>query len=650
MHRFVFALALGLPSWLAAQAPRISRAGDPSVRDDTIYRLAVAPAAHPDDDWIFLLDDGVVILEKDGTGSRTYRYVIQVLSREAAERWGELSFSYVDGRERLRLNWVRVVGADGKVISAQPSHEQESLAPVSEQAPVYTGAKVRRVSLGGVAPGTIVDYSYTTETLKPVLAGDFYSSWRVTTGRVTKRSRFVLEVPRDQRPRLIERNLDFPTRVTERGGRRTYVWATKDLPEIESEPFAADSNGVYMGITVGGWTSWADIARWYADLSRDRYALTPELEARLGEVVAGARTRRDSLAAVHRWVAQDFRYVSLSLGIGGYQPRLPASVLDTKYGDCKDKATLFIALARRMGAEALPVLLSQGGGVDRELPSLRQFDHMIAAVRGPAGYLFLDLTSELTPFGSLPPSEQGEFALIVHPDGRGEEVTLPEEPFGAHGASHVIDGELSADGLFAGRYAEHRTGAFQYSLRSALATPIAAADRPRMARAIANGLFEGAEGDSIVLFDGRDLTSEARVLVYLKNGRAATISGKTAILTLPLANYANRGLVADLEADTNRVFPIAVHEVVGPRVESWSLRVVLPEGWRARLPEAVTVRGVYGAYEARYAQQGRVLEVTRRLSGAGEGIEPPHRIGGLIAWLKDLAKDDVPYLVLEQPE
>src|SRR5918996_1324104 len=161
MHRFVLALALGLPSWLAAQAPRISRAGDPSVRDDTIYRLAVAPAAHPDDDWIFLLDDGVVILEKDGTGSRTYRYVIQVLSREAAERWGELSFSYVDGRERLRLNWVRVVGADGKVISAQPSHEQESLAPVSEQAPVYTGAKVRRVSLGGVAPGTIVDYSYT---------------------------------------------------------------------------------------------------------------------------------------------------------------------------------------------------------------------------------------------------------------------------------------------------------------------------------------------------------------------------------------------------------------------------------------------------------------------------------------------------------
>jgi transglutaminase-like putative cysteine protease len=60
--------------------------------------------------------------------------------------------------------------------------------------------------------------------------------------------------------------------------------------------------------------------------------------------------------------------VSLSLGIGGYQPRTPASVLETQYGDCKDKATLFVALARRMGVNAFPVLLSSGGGWTRRSP------------------------------------------------------------------------------------------------------------------------------------------------------------------------------------------------------------------------------------------------------------------------------------------
>src|SRR5207253_9885675 len=146
----------------------------------------------------------------------------------------------------------------------------------------------------------------------------------------------------------------------------------------------------------------ADVARWYGGLARDRYVTTPALDSSLASLVAGARTLEDSLRRVHRWVAQDFRYVSLSLGIGGFQPRLPGAVLATRYGDCKDKATLFIARARRLGLRAYPVLLSSTGGIARDRPSALAFDHMIAAVERSGSYLYLDLTSELTPFGSLP--------------------------------------------------------------------------------------------------------------------------------------------------------------------------------------------------------------------------------------------------------
>jgi len=598
-------LALTVPA--LAQAPRITPAGDPTVKDDTIYHLAVNPADHADDDYVYLLDDGVVRLEADGRGSRTYRQVVQIFTREAAENWGEQSFSYVSGRERLTLNWVRVVKPTGEVISAHPTHEQESIAPVAEEAPVFSDVKLRRVSSGGIVPGTLLDYSYTVETLKPVMPGDFERGWRV------------------------------------------YTWATADVPKIEREPFSADSNGIDQYIDVAAPMQWGDVARWYGTLSRDRYDVTPVLDSALASVVANARTLDDSLRALHRWVAQDFRYVSLSLGIGGFQPRLPAAVLATRYGDCKDKATLFIALARRFGLRAYPVLLSSTGGIARDRPSALAFDHMIAAVERSGRYLYLDLTSELTPFGSLPPSEQGEFGLMVHPDGSGEEVTFPSDSTTANRDVARLTGELSPQGGFHGRYVHVATGDQQYGLRRTFATQFGATERERITRAAVNMLFPGATGDSLELFDGRDLRAEPRIAVVVRDAQATSTSGSNDILTLPIHNYGEiKGLAAELEARGPRRFPIDVAAVAGPHEEAAELTLTLPEGWRAQLPPNVTAQSAFGTYRAEYGQAGRVLHVARTLIGR-KGIEPPGRIGELIQWLKDMGRDDVRYIVLEHP-
>ena len=201
-----FALVAGP---LFSQAPRITPAGDPSVRNDTIYKLAVNPADYPDDDYVYLLDDGVVRFEPDGRSSRTYRQIVQILNQDGVEAWGEQSFSYSSGSEKLTVNWIRVVKPTGEVISAQPAHEQESLAPVALEAPVYSDEKVRRVTLSGVAPGTLVDWSYTVERVKPLVPGDYYSGWRVTNGVLTRRSRLILDVPVSVTPRIQERNVRF---------------------------------------------------------------------------------------------------------------------------------------------------------------------------------------------------------------------------------------------------------------------------------------------------------------------------------------------------------------------------------------------------------------------------------------------------------
>ena len=634
---------------LVAQAPVITSAGDPSIRSDTIYRLAVDPADYPNDPYIYLLDDGVVKVEADGRITRTYRQVVQILNQDGVEAWAEESFSYDASRERLRVNWVRVVRPDGHVISNGPGHEQESLSPVALSAPVYSSGKVRRLTLAGVAPGTIVDYSYTTERFQPPLAGDFYTSWSVHTGRLVRRSRLILDVPASVSPRIVERNLHFTTRVTDVKGRRVYEWATRNVPRVEREPYAGSPDTVYSSIEAAGWIGWADVARWFAGLMQDRHELTPALRARLSALVAGAGSLEDSLKAVQRWVAQDIRYVSLSLGLGGYQPRPPAAVLETGYGDCKDKATLFITLLGGMGVTAYPVLLSSSGDADSTLPSVSQFDHMIAAIVPPHGgpYRYVDLTASLAPLGQLPGAEQGSFGLIVHPDGTGEPVTLPEDRLDGNASLAHLQGELTPDGLFNGHIDERALGTRQFELRDNLSSPLDSTQRSRLARGIATSLFPGSSGDSLGLFDGRDLTAEPRVTMAIHNGRASTSSAGTAILTLPIRTYSLQGLADELRDHGARRFPISATAVSGDGVEEESLDLTLPAGWHARLPQDVDAPSDFGHYEAHYSQEGRVLHVMRRMTGA-RGVYPPDRVGDLIAWFEAVSKDDTKYLVIDQ--
>ena len=636
---------------LHAQAPKITPKGDPSVRNDTIYSLAVKAEDYPEEGFIYLLDDGVVRYESDGRGTTTYRQVVQILTEDDVENWSERRFSWAPEREKLTVNWIRVVKPNGEVVAAKPTIEQKSDVPASTSSPVYEQRKVLRYSLSGVAPGTLVDFSYTRERLKPYLPGDFYDSWSVTMGRTTRRSRYIVDVPASMKLKIRERALNFARTEREAGGRRVYTWATKDIARVRPEPFAADSNDVYMSVAIAAPMDWSTIGAWYAGLAKDHYAITPDIRKVLDTVVAKAKTADDTLRAVHRWVAQDFRYVSVALGIGGYQPRTPAEMFAKKFGDCKDKATMFVAAARALGITAYPVLLSAGGGVDTTMASIDQFNHAIAAVKRPDGkYLYLDLTSELTPVGSLPYGEQGEFGIVVHDDGLTEQIRFPLDSIERNASEMHITGELGADGRFNGRYVETGTGTRQYPLRGMFTTPLDSTQKANVSRAIATGIFRGASGDSLTGFEGKNLQAEPRVTLKVRNGMASKRSGDTDILTVPIGGLSGwaENMVNNLEERGERRFPIDVAAIIGPITSFSEFRVTLPEGWKARVPQNVTADGPFGLYEAKYAQNGRDLVISRRLRGR-TGVLPKERIEDLKSWLRQVATDDVRFIVLEHP-
>lgn len=638
---------MAVASVLHAQAPHITPEGDPSVQADTIYRLAVDPADHPQDMTALLLDDGVVSFEADGTGRRTFRQIVQILRPEAVESFQEFSFSYAPGHERMTVNWIRVVRPDGTVISAKPTFEQESDVPAQMGNPVFVDRKVKRLSITGVAPGTIVDWSYTTEELQPYMPGDFVQSWSITTGNPVMRSRLIVDVPSDLAVRIKETNLDFRRTTTTSGGRTVHTWVRKDIPRIEPEPYAADSNSIYQFVSISSPMEWNDIASWYAGYARDRYTLTPELADTVAALLDGASTRADSIRRIHRWVAQDIRYVSISLGMGGYQPRTPEEVFRTGYGDCKDKATLFVATLRHLGMEAWPVLLNAYGGVERSQPSLSSLNHAIAAVLVGGKYQFTDLTSSLTPYGELPSSEEGEFGLVVLGEGQSEVVTLPESAIEDNRTEHRLTGTLSPEGLVTGWYQETYTGSMQYELRELLENPMDSTESELFAKAMAREVLPNAEADSLTLTKGKDLAVNPMVRVKIVNGRGIRNAGGLRILDLPFGNMGSLGNAAmALSERPPRKFPIDAAQVAGDDLLVQEYRLQLPAGWKARLPKSVSATGPFGSYSVDYAQEGREFRFTRRFSGA-RGVLAPDRMPELIRWLAEIGTDDAEFVILD---
>ncbi|HEV8197475.1 MAG TPA: DUF3857 domain-containing transglutaminase family protein [Gemmatimonadales bacterium] len=605
---------------------------------DTLYSLAVDSAKYPRDPFVYLLDDGVLRFEADGRGTRTYRQVVQILKEDAVDNWAELKFTFEPRHQKLTVNWARVVSPDGTVISDKPGITQDADIPAAMGDPSYVEQKVRRLSLPNVRPGTIVDYSYTLEELKPFRAGDFFAPWRVNPGLLVRRSRLMLDTPVGVSPKVVAKNLTFKPVTVEAGGRRITTWAVQDVPKIEPELFAADSNDVDMSIDVGAPSSWQDIGMWYAGLARDRYATTPEVDRKLASLVKGARTLEDSIKAIHKYVSQDVRYVAISLGMGGYQPRSAADVVSTGYGDCKDKATLFIALAKRLGVTAYPVLLSAGGRVERGLPTISQFNHAIAAVERPGGRVFVDLTAGDVPWGSLPGADQGQFVLVVRPDGRTEETVTPEKDDGEVSSRFTVSATLDTTGFADAKVEMDLSGSVGESMRAALERePMDSTSKAQYLRRVASTVYRESEGDSLKFTDETTRGGPFRVGFAVHNGRAAQLAGGAAILSLPFIGPPGdiKPLVAELRARTPRRYPIDAALVGGDASGEVVLNLNLPEGWKAQLPKNVALTGPFGTLTLTYAQTGRMLTVTQRRIG-GKGILAPNRVEDVVKWFEQL--------------
>ena len=205
-------------------------------------------------------------------------------------------------------------------------------------------------------------------------------------------------------------------------------------------------------------SSWEEVGRWYAGLEKERREPSKEVRAKAEELTKGLSSDLEKTEALYDFVAKNFRYVSLSLGLARYQPQAAGDVLHNQYGDCKDKNTLLAALLEAEGLHSLTVLIHTYRKLDPDVPSPSQFNHAITMLSLGKDEIWMDTTTEVAPFRLLSYSIRKKQALVIPPGGTAHLEETPADPPMRDTEVEEIDGKVDEGGRLEARVTDTLRG------------------------------------------------------------------------------------------------------------------------------------------------------------------------------------------------
>jgi len=150
-----------------------------------------------------------------------------------------------------------------------------------------------------------------------------------------------------------------------------------------------------------------------------------------GEVAKIAASNADPvrrMAAALQLVQDQIGYLALGMNGGNYVPQAPAATWQMRYGDCKAKTLLLLAMLHGMGIAAEPVLVSATTGdlVAARLPMPAAFDHVIVRADAGGRTYWLDGTATGTRVEDL--ADTPPFRQVLPLRAQGAELTaLPTQ-------------------------------------------------------------------------------------------------------------------------------------------------------------------------------------------------------------------------------
>jgi transglutaminase-like putative cysteine protease/Tfp pilus assembly protein PilF len=391
----------------------------PAFSSDPKALIAAAEKVAPGDKGVvLLLDEATYSYEADGSTRTTSRLMYRVVSEAAVAPNAQVEANWAPWYDAKPVITARVVTKSGTVHALDANAVTEAPARDSSL-DIFSDNRILRAPLPAVEVGAVVEYVITVDGRSPIAGAGTSSVFAMARGVPVQRTRLVLDAPLSLEPRIVNHSAVQPTVEEKDGRRRTTFVQDRTEPDDKIEYALPYDEAAYPYVAFSTGSSWQQIAANYAKIV-DAQIAGSDLQKLVRTAVGNATDRREIIARALAAIQKDVRYAGVEIGEASIVPRAPSVVLKNKYGDCKDKATLLVAMLRAAGVPANVALLRAGTDrdVDPTLPGLGLFNHAIVrveSIRAEDAPIWVDPTDEFARAGELPIEDQGRMALIAMP-------------------------------------------------------------------------------------------------------------------------------------------------------------------------------------------------------------------------------------------
>lgn len=389
-------------------------------------------------------------------GVENETYVITILDKKGKD--GADFYAYTDKFRTLKSFSAKLYDADGKLYKKYGMSDLGSTEYTDSHTLTDDSKRYFFSPDIPIYPFTIV-YEYSINYVNGILTFPAFSPIGASNTSVEKAT-YSINLPADLKYQYKAFHLaEKKTETNAKNGSITLTWEAKNLMAIVDEPFMGQYedyapllfirpvNFTYDNVQ-GTINDWESMGKWDFSLVKDRNSLPDDFVTKIKAMVANAKTDREEVKILYDFLGTNTRYVSIQLGIGGYQPMLASDVYKYGYGDCKGLSNYLKSMLDAIGIKSnyTSIRLDE----DKKLlytdfANFNQLNHVILQVPLKNDTLWLECTNPKNPFGFVHNGIAGHDALVEN-DGEAKLCRLPDYPDSINITSYHSTIQLQATG------------------------------------------------------------------------------------------------------------------------------------------------------------------------------------------------------------
>lgn len=243
--------------------------------------------------------------------------------------------------------------------------------------------------------GDEVETSYVLKNESKITKGLIEDLFRANWSMPCTYSYYRVIIDKNQAVNLVLKNSMPEPQILENGKNKEYIFEIHNSEVMNYEPDMPYGYEIVPHALIISDLQWIDLN----NLFRQLYERDDTEIAAINNIVAQIQElqlqdeKQIAIAAL-KLVQGNFRYFAISIGEGGFNPRSLHDVVNTKYGDCKDKSLLLVMVLRKLGIHAAPALVNTNMGdyIDDCPPRPFVFNHCIVRVEIKGEIKYFDPT------------------------------------------------------------------------------------------------------------------------------------------------------------------------------------------------------------------------------------------------------------------